>query len=274
MPELPEVETIVRTLRPRVSGRKIEKVDVFFEKVIREPNPRLFQKQLEGRLIQSLKRWGKHIIIELDRELALVIHLRMTGQLFCVPQDTPVENHTHLIFYLDSGWELRFRDTRKFGTMHLLPIASLKTRYPLALLGPDALDPELTRDAFSDLIKGRKGQVKRLLLDQTFVTGIGNIYADEILWEARIHPERNVSTLSPREVEQLYQAMREILQRAIEYRGTSLRDYVNGNGEQGSFQMLLMVHGKEGHLCPRCGTRIQRIKLGGRSTYCCPHCQR
>lgn len=274
MPELPEVETIIRTLRPRVSGKRIERVEVFLEKVIREPDPCCFRKQLEGRLVQRLRRWGKHVLIDLDAELVLVIHLRMTGQLLCVPQDTPVETHTHVIFYLDNGWELRFRDTRKFGTMHLLPAASLEARQPLALLGPDALDPSLTRDAFRKLIKGRKGQVKRLLLDQTFIAGIGNIYADEILWEARIHPERNVSTLTPREVGRLYHAMREILHRAIEYRGTSLRDYVNGNGERGSFQMLLMVHGKEDHLCPRCGTRIQRIKLGGRSTYYCPHCQK
>lgn len=274
MPELPEVETIISSLGPQVSGRKITWVEIFLEKVIKEPAPAQFIKQLADRLIMGLKRRGKYILFEVDEGMVLVVHLRLTGQLVYVSPETPLFKHTHVIFCLDNGFELRFQDLRQFGTIHLIPSASLKAFRPLALLGPDALDLAFTRDLFEKQMKGKKRQVKKLLLDQTFVAGIGNIYADEILWQARVHPERPLDTLSSREIGRLYKAMREVLNCAIASRGTTLRNYVDGDGQPGGYQELLKVHAREGQLCPRCGNQITRLRNFGRSSYLCPYCQK
>ncbi|MDH7577993.1 MAG: bifunctional DNA-formamidopyrimidine glycosylase/DNA-(apurinic or apyrimidinic site) lyase [Bacillota bacterium] len=274
MPELPEVETVTLSLRPKVVGHRISRVEIFLEKVIKEPNPDRFKEEVAGRKIAGLKRRGKYLLFELEGNLVLVIHLRLSGQLVYTFPDAPRAKHTHAIFYLDNGAELRFQDLRQFGTMHLIPHEHLNKFRPLAILGPDALDPALTRDLFKRRMMGRKGQIKKLLLDQTFITGIGNIYADEILWRARIHPERPVDTLNSWERGRLYRVMRDILMRAIEHRGTTLRDYVDGEGQPGGYQALLAVHGRENEPCPSCRTLIVRVKNGGRSSYFCPHCQK
>jgi len=274
MPELPEVETIILSLRPKVAGRRICLVEIFLEKVIKEPNPEQFIKDTTGQVIADLKRRGKYLLFGLEKNLVLVVHLRMTGQLVYAFPNTPRGRHTHVLFCLDNGAELRFQDLRQFGTMHLVPEERLAKFRPLMILGPDALDPVLTRDLFKKRMKGKRGRIKKLLLDQTFVAGIGNIYADEILWQARIHPERPVDTLNSREQGKLYRAIKEILARAVEHRGTTLRDYVDGEGKPGGYQALLAVHGRENEPCPSCGSLIVRVKNGGRSSYYCPCCQK
>lgn len=274
MPELPEVETIILSLYPNVIGRKIESVEVLLPKVIKKPELSVFIKHVAGRSITGLKRRGKLLLFELDKYYVMVVHLRMTGRLIYTPPDVPREKHTHIIFYLDNGMELRYQDVRQFGTICMVPLEHLDTVPSLRSLGPDALDSTFTRDHFKKRIKGRRGQIKKILLDQTFVTGIGNIYADEILWQACIHPERPVDTLSARELGKLYVVMREILSRAVKYRGTTLKDYVDGNGHPGEYQNFLAVHGRENQLCPRCSSLIVRIKSAGRGTYFCPVCQK
>lgn len=274
MPELPEVETIIHSLRPKVLGRTIERVEVLLDKVIREPEAEQFAKHISGRTITGVERRGKHLLFNITGSLVLIVHLRMTGRLLYVAPDLPRDKYTHVVFHLDNGKELRFHDMRQFGTMDLIPADRLKNFHSLNKLGPDALDPSLTRDVFKKMLKGRTGQIKKILLDQTFITGIGNIYANEILWKARIHPERSATSLTPRDLGRLYHAMREVLKTAIDHRGTTIRDYVDGEGNPGSFQELLAVHGRENQPCPLCGNFIVRVKNGGRSAYFCPSCQK
>lgn len=273
MPELPEVETIRRSLEPKISGLRIQKVAVFNEKTIKYPSPHLFVSSLQGEEIIGMDRWGKYLITEIGSSLALVIHLRMTGALILLDSGVAVSKYTRVIFYLDQGKELHFHDVRKFGTMHLISRQQLDDFPPFRVLGYDALDPRLTLSVFMERIKGRSGQIKGLLLNQSFIAGIGNIYANEILWKAGIQPSRTVDSLSIREQERLYQAMGDIIQLAIKHHGTTLRDYVDGDGNRGEFQNMLSVHGREGETCPCCGERIVRIKQGGRGTYFCPCCQ-
>lgn len=274
MPELPEVETILRGLRKKLLGRTIKRVAVFSGKVIRQPNPEQFAEQLSGKTIVDMERRGKYLIFKLSGSLALVVHLRMTGKLLFVDSDTPRDEYTRVVFYLNGKKELRFHDVRRLGTMDLVPFDELEMLGFLKALGPDALDPSLTRDVFKRRLKGRHGQIKRVLLDQTFVAGIGNIYANEILWRARIRPERLVASLTPREVGRLYRAMREVLLSAVEHHGTTIRDYVDSEGIPGSYQELLVVHGREDLPCPVCGNPIMRLKSGGRSAYFCLSCQK
>ena len=185
-----------------------------------------------------------------------------------------MEKHTHLVFYLSDGSELRYQDMRQFGTMNLMPLGELDAFCASKKLGPDALDPTLNWNLFKQRTGGRHGQIKKLLLDQSLVAGIGNIYANEILWRARIHPERPVESLNTSELRRLYREMHSVLCEAIVHRGTTLRDYVDGNGNPGGFQSLLAVHGREGETCPKCGANIVRLKTGGRSAFICPRCQR
>ena len=274
MPELPEVQTVLNTLQTRVMGLRIDRVEAFLPKIIKTPGPQEFMALLEGRTITGLGRRGKYLLVELDESYLLVIHLRMTGRLIYTNPDNPMEKHTHLVFYLSDGSELRYQDMRQFGTMNLMPLGELDAFCASKKLGPDALDPTLNWNLFKQRIGGRHGQIKKLLLDQSLVAGIGNIYANEILWRARIHPERPVESLNTSELRRLYQEMHSVLCEAIVHRGTTLRDYVDGNGNPGGFQSLLAVHGREGETCPKCGTDIVRLKTGGRSSFICPRCQR
>ncbi|MDK2880744.1 MAG: formamidopyrimidine-DNA glycosylase [Clostridia bacterium] len=274
MPELPEVETIVRSLEGKIVNHRIRRVEVLSEKAVKTPEIGLFVARLEGQRITGVGRRGKHLLIRIGSSWVLVIHLRMTGRLIYTEADSPSDRYTHVIFQLDNGGEIRFHDVRRFGTIHLLTNEEAERFPSLCSLGPDALDPELTRDAFKKRLKGRRGQIKKILLDQSFVTGIGNIYANEILWKARVHPERTVDSLSSREQGMIYRAMREVLSLAVAHRGTTLRDYVDGEGVPGEFQGLLAVHGREGAPCPSCKKPIVRAKIGGRSAFFCPFCQK
>lgn len=274
MPELPEVETIMRSLEPNALGRLIRKVTLIDEKTIKMPDPELFSSSLQGQEITAFNRWGKYLLLEIGSSMVLAVHLRMTGRLVLLESGKPVNKYTRVIFNLDQGKELHFQDMRKFGTMHLLGCQELDAFPPFKALGYDALDPRLTPNVFRNMLQGRRGQVKGLLLNQSFIAGVGNIYANEILWKAGIHPQRLSNTLNIQEQQRLYRAIRDVISTAISYHGTTLRDYVDGHGNPGEFQNMLCVHDRAGKPCPCCGNTIERIKQGGRSSYCCPSCQK
>lgn len=273
MPELPEVETVRRSLAPHLMGRKIEEVKVIMPKIIKYPESQRFVELLTGEVIQELKRRGKYLLFSLSSNYIWVTHLRMTGQYIYTKPQVPRDKHTHLIFILDNGYELRYVDIRKFGMMYLLRPEEFSVAKGLYTLGPEPLDKDFTLAQLKERLAGKKRKLKPLLLDQTFVAGIGNIYADEILFDAGLHPEREAMTLSPEEIERLFKSIQKILQLGIENRGTSIRNYVDGQGNMGGFQKLLKVYGKAGSSCPVCGQPIVRKAVGGRGTYFCANCQ-
>jgi formamidopyrimidine-DNA glycosylase len=274
MPELPEVETVKRTLEARVKSKRIIGVQIIYGGIIEGIEPWLFQDKVVNRTIEKLERRGKYLLFHLSGEYLLIIHLRMTGQLLYVQPDAPKSKHLHLIFFLDDGRELRYVDMRKFGKIYLIPCASVSNLKGLSSLGVDPLSKEFSLKKFASLLEGRTGKIKTILLDQKLIAGIGNIYADEILFDAGLHPERTGGSLTEEERGRLYQSIRQILAKGIAHRGTSIRNYVDGDGRNGSFQKLLRVYGKEGEPCPLCGCIVSRRKVGGRSSYFCPACQR
>jgi len=272
MPELPEVETIVRSLRPRIFGLEISSFKLLFPPILRNKNRTVLQK-LRGRKIRNLARRGKMILIHCEKNLTLIFHLKMTGQLLFYPKREPVDKHTHFILaFKGQDRELRLRDVRKFGFVSCVQSPEVLGCPELKSLGPEPL--ELSFQNFLKLFQNREARLKSLLLNQNFIAGIGNIYADEILFEARLHPLSSASTLSPKEIRKLWQATRHVLRKAIIARGTSIRDYRDGEGQKGSFQNFLKVYGRGSFPCRRCGRNIKRLRLGGRSTFFCPHCQR
>jgi formamidopyrimidine-DNA glycosylase len=274
LPELPEVETILRSLKSKVLHQRIEKVTVINKKTIKKPEPEVFTRCLKEQEITGLDRHGKYLLFEISSSMVMVVHLRMSGRLVYKETAFQPGKYTCVIFYLEEGRELHFQDMRKFGTMHLIRLAEVDVFPPLSILGPDALDPQLTLEHFIDRLQSRRGPVKGVLLNQSFIAGIGNIYANEILWVAGIHPERKADSLQLLEQEKLYQATRDVLETAVKYRGTTLRDYVDGDGNRGEYQKHLRAHGREGEPCPRCGHPIIRIKQCGRSSYYCDLCQK
>ncbi len=271
MPELPEVETIVRCLRPRLTGRRIGNVRVFFRPIIRRSETADL-RLLRGRRVLGVERRGKMIVLRISGGTSLIFHLKMTGQLFFSGAGARRDKHTHLaIRFRDSREELRFRDIRKFGFVLAVPTAEAGSAPEFSRLGPEPLS--LGFDEFRRAFTGRRGMIKARLLDQEIIAGIGNIYADEILFEARVHPGTDVSRLGPDSWRRLWAAVRAVLRRAIRHRGTTISDYRDGDGEPGGFQTRLRVYGREGLACPRCGAAIRRLRIAGRSSHFCPHCQ-
>jgi formamidopyrimidine-DNA glycosylase len=272
VPELPEVETIVRGLRPRLVGLEIAEIRVFFEPIVRRLD-RAALKACAGRTVLRVGRRGKMILLDCSGGLSLIFHLKMTGQLFFCPAGEPRDKHTHLaVTFENSPRELRFRDIRKFGFVLAVPTSTAGSTPELSGLGPEPLN--LGFEAFRRAFVGRAGRIKARLLDQAILAGIGNIYADEILFEAGIHPEADISRLGSVSWRGLWSGARAVLRRAIRYRGTTLRDYRDGDGKRGGFQTRLRVYGREGLSCPRCRAAIRRIRVSGRSSYFCPRCQR
>jgi formamidopyrimidine-DNA glycosylase len=243
-------------------------------KVIKIPDPEQFKKVILDKKITKINRRGKYLLIDLSEKYTLMVHLRMTGRLTYSEKDTPLAKHTHVIFTLSDGCQLRFNDTRQFGRLWLVPTAALEDLAGFKDLGVEPLDDQFTRDYLKKELRRRHTRIKPLLLDQTFIAGLGNIYTDEALHRARINPERLSTTLTPHEIARLYHAIREVLQEGIENRGTTVRDFIDGNGRAGSYQELLRVYGREGEPCHRCNQAIVRKKVGGRSSYYCPHCQK
>ncbi len=273
MPELPEVETIRRGLVSTVQGRTITAASVYRTKIIQVPSPDEFVHLIPGRTITAINRRGKYLIFTLSGGYAMVAHLRMTGQFNYCPADTPLVKATVVVFNLDNGWDLRFVEPRGFGVLYLLPEADLDTVPGLNRLGPEPLSPDFTPAYLAQVLSNKKATIKSLLLNQDLIAGIGNIYADESLFRAGIHPERIAASLTPAEIEALWQAIRTELAAGIEHRGTSVQSYFDVDGRKGSYQELLKVYRRTGQPCPVCGTLISRIKVAGRGTHFCFHCQ-
>ena len=274
MPELPEVEQVRRTLSGKIEGSRIEAVEVLLPRIVRAPDTaEAFCRLAIGKEILAVERRGKYLLIRLSDEWTLVVHLRMTGRLL-VRKPPGCERFARIIFTLSNGACLCYADNRTLGTMHLLPATGLGALAGLASLGPEPFDEVLTAARLSELSRGRRVAVKSLLLDQRIIAGIGNIYADESLFVAGIHPARPAGTLSLEEWAAVLAAVRQVLAQAIDHRGTSFRDYRDANGEAGSNQLYLHAYGRGGQKCGRCGAIMTRIVVGGRGTCFCPACQR
>ncbi len=270
MPELPEVETVARGLRALLQGRTITGVTVGWPRTIACPAVDEFREQIAGRRVMSISRRGKYVILTLDRGY-LLIHLKMSGRLYVVPAEQPLDKHEHTVFEMDGGQQLRFHDVRKFGRVCLVDEAEQVT----GELGPEPLSDDLTLAEFCRRLETRSGRLKSLLLNQAFLAGLGNIYADEVLFRAGLHPQRSAASLTPAEQARLYEAIRTVLRRAVASRGTTLGDggYVDVRGQAGDYQDQIAVYGRTGEPCVRCQTPIERLVIGGRSSHYCPHCQ-
>ncbi|MED1918622.1 DNA-formamidopyrimidine glycosylase [Brevibacillus sp. DP1.3A] len=274
MPELPEVETVVRTLRGLVMGKTIERVSVHLARIVRQPDDvEAFKSLLVGQTIQDIQRRAKFIQFFLNEDV-LVSHLRMEGRYGMYQADDPVEKHTHVVFHFTDGTELRYRDVRQFGTMDLFPKGKETTVGPLAKLGVEPLDKSFTPEVLGKLLKGRSTKIKPLLLNQECIVGLGNIYVDESLFKAGIHPEKPAGKLTDKEVIRLHESIVSTLQEAVEQGGSSIKSYVNGQGEMGMFQQSLLVYGRKDEACTKCGAEIIRFVVGGRGTHICPDCQK
>jgi formamidopyrimidine-DNA glycosylase len=262
VPELPEVETVVRTLAPRLTGRRIVDARFSSHHVVRQKFS-LLRGRVRGQQVKSVRRHGKFIVLELERGF-LTVHLGMTGKLLLDSEPGP---YARAVFELDQGL-LVYDDVRHFGRIEW----SVRLLERAAALGPDALDIPLPD--FLNLLKSRRARVKPLLLNQRFLRGMGNIYTDEALFEARIHPRALASSLSRERAARLHRAMVDILTTAVRLKGSSISDYVDADGQKGSFQLQHQVYGRAGEPCPICGTAIRRIVMGQRGTHYCPKCQR
>ncbi len=274
MPELPEVETIVRGLKELIKGRRITAIKVREAKLIAYPSKDEFINQLKGKKIIDINRRGKYILIALEGNKNLVIHLRMTGRLLVKGSEEPYYKHTHIIFRLDDDRELRFNNMRKFGRMYLIDAGEWQQAGGLAELGPEPLSSDFTLRDFTLSFKNRRTSIKALLLNQKFIAGLGNIYVDEALFLAGISPLRKADSLTDKEIEKLYHSIREVLRQGIESGGTTFSDYLNARGGEGSFQKKLHVYQREGKDCHRCQTKIIKERVAGRGTHYCPGCQR
>jgi formamidopyrimidine-DNA glycosylase len=282
MPELPEVEIVVRGLRETVLGETIAKVHVAAPPSSTFVSPSFdsagFAGVLEGRKILDINRRGKNILISLSGDVTLWVHLKMTGHFFYVNRTDPVDKHDLVIFDLQSalkrkrGAHLRFHDSRRFGRLRLFPDDELRQQPQLAELGPEPLD--MSPEELIAMCKKSHRMIKPALLDQSFLAGLGNIYADESLYATRLHPRRITSSVSHKKLRQLHKSIRSVLNRAIRLMGTSVVSYRGVDGEIGRFQNSLKVYGREGEPCGRCGSRIVRQKIGSRSAHFCPRCQR
>jgi formamidopyrimidine-DNA glycosylase len=276
MPELPEVETVARGLQREVAGQKI--LSVAFGKTDFIDNPDLLEKELPGRTIERVERYGKFLLLRLGRDggkpdteqAALLVHLGMTGLLMPRPVNDPHAKHTHVVMLLGDGRELRYVDPRRFGRMAYLAGEVLSRE--LKRFGADPLEAGL--EEFAQRIHQRKARIKALLLDQSVLRGVGNIYADESLWKAKIHPAQLGARLQRKQVEALYAELQKILQRAIQLRGSSISDFLDPEGMPGEYQLHHRVYDREGKPCYRCKATIRRAIVAGRSSYFCPVCQR
>lgn len=274
MPELPEVETIVRGLQKTTVNKIITDITINLIKVTNVPAAKFRECTIKAR-IKSVARRAKIIIIHLSNEYSLGIHLKIAGRLLCLKNETPIEKHTHLILHLGNGYDLRFWDLRQFGYVRIFPTDKLAAGLELDKFGPEPLESSFTLERFNEILGTRpKGRIKPLLMNQEFIAGIGNIYADEILYRSRIHPLRSVNTLKSVEIKRVFENIKEILTKAIKEKGTSVDLYVDLEGRTGNYAKYLKAYGREDEPCGRCSTPLKRIKIGSRSAYFCPRCQR
>ena len=272
MPELPEVETIVRGLRRKALGKKINRVTLLMPQILR-CSDKDFVRTIRGKKIKGINRRGKYILIELAGGWSLVIHLKMTGQLKWTPQDQKPQKHTHVVFHLaQCPFRLHYCDIRRFGYILLLKTKCMYEVPPLRDLGPEPL--EIEESEFVELLRNRKGRIKSLLLNQSFLAGLGNIYADESLWRARIHPLNQADRISLLKARRLHASIQAILREAIANKGSSVDDYRDVEGRKGKHQFYLRVYGRQGEPCYHCESKIRRIVIASRSSHFCPRCQR
>lgn len=274
MPELPEVETVVRTLEHQLSHVTIVDCRVLWDNIIAYPSPQDFCEQIKGKTIQNYQRYGKYLLFGLG-DLMWIAHMRMEGKFYVQRPEDPYDKHTHVFFTLDDGRQLRYHDTRKFGKMYLYEKQADIHQYPcFENIGYDAFDEHITKDYLYALLHKRKAVLKAVLLDQSVIAGIGNIYADEICFALGMHPETKISHLRKKDFEQLIYETRRILRGAIRAGGTTIRSYTSSLGVDGRFQLKLKVHAKKGEPCPLCGSEIKKIVVATRGTCYCPTCQK
>ncbi|WP_338971584.1 DNA-formamidopyrimidine glycosylase [Spiroplasma endosymbiont of Panorpa germanica] len=274
MPELPEVETVVRTLRKLVVGKKITSAKIVYPNLLKQPkNITEFENQITGRVIDSIERIAKHIVFHLDDKV-LISHLRMEGKWFYEPRDSQTNiKHQEAIFIIDDEMQLAYYDTRKFGTLHWQDEKDFREQKPILTVGPEPFSEIVSANYLAQKINKSRKHIKTILLDQTITSGIGNIYADEILFEAKINPLKCGNELDKDDFEQIIKASRFILNKAVELGGTTIDTYQSAHGIDGKFQNYLKAHTRVGKPCKDCQTTIIKIKVNGRGTYYCPACQ-
>ncbi len=272
MPELPEVETVRRTLAPAIGGTIAAVWDSGMGLHMQRKPPRAALKKLVGATITGIRRIGKYLLVDTDGPSTLLVHLGMTGRLRIQPNGDPRAKHTHVVFALGAR-ELRFSDPRRFGQVDVVTRAKERAHPALAVLGPDALTDGIDVAAFHARARGKKAMLKAFILDQSVIAGVGNIYASEALWRAKLRPTTRAHRLTLDRASVLAAAIREVFEHALENGGTSLRDFVDADGAEGENADYLWVYDREGLPCPRCQTPIKRTVLQGRATYFCPTCQ-
>jgi formamidopyrimidine-DNA glycosylase len=274
MPELPEVETIRRGLERRVVGRRVTGVQVHDARLRTPLDAAALATALGGRTITAVSRRSKYLLVALDAERVLVLHLGMSGRLELARPGDPASPHTHVRIGLDGGEELRYSDPRRFGMLFVVERGELAAHPRFAQLGPEPLEPGFGPEALCRRAAGVRRPIKNFLLDASIVAGVGNIYACEALYRAGVHPKRPAGRLAPERWEKLHGALLDVLRSALRAGGTTLQDYRDPEGISGDFQRRLRVYGREGEPCRRCKRRIRRIVQAGRSTFYCPGCQR
>ena len=273
MPELPEVETVRARLEPLLVGRRFERVTILDPRVTRPTEPQEVAAELEGERVQAVERRGKYLVVRFETGRVLLIHLRMTGTLRHTREGTPEHDpHVRVVVNLDDGSDVTYRDVRRFGTWLLLEPGQ-DAEYLSKRLGEEPLSRAFTRASLAARLDRRRAPVKAALLDQRAAAGMGNIYVDEALWRAQIHPLRAAGDLDADEVKRLHKAVRDALKAGIARQGTTLRDYRTPDGGRGRMQTALRVYGREGEPCFRCGAQIGKTRAGGRGTWYCPNCQ-
>ena len=272
MPELPEVETVRRGLEKLISGKKIASLDISYPKMIKT-DLNQFQKELPGQVIESMGRRGKYLLFYLTDKV-LISHLRMEGKYFYYPGQVPERKHAHVLIHFEDGGTLVYEDVRKFGTMELLAPELLEAYFLSKKLGPEPTEQDFDLEIFIGALKKSKKPIKSHLLDQTLVAGLGNIYVDEVLWRAQIHPASPSQSLTSAEATTIHDQTIAVLGQAVEKGGSTIRTYTNAFGEDGTMQDFHQVYDKAGQACSRCGSIIEKIQLGGRGTHFCPKCQR
>lgn len=273
MPELPEVETVKEILKTKVLKKRIKNIKIIYDKIIEYPSIEEFKKNIVNQTINDIKRRGKWLMFELD-DYILFSHLRMEGKYNIRSINDPYDKHEHIAFIFDDNTELRYRDTRKFGRMLLEKKEEINNKKPLNELGLEPWDDNLTATYLKDKYKSRKLPIKTVILDQSIIVGIGNIYADEVLFMSHLNPKIKANMLDDNDLFNIINNTKVVLEKAIKLGGTTIRTYESSEGVHGRFQNELLVHNKENLPCPICKHKIIKIKIGGRGTYYCPNCQK
>ena len=273
MPEKPEVITVVESLKPKLLGKMITGCNVYWDNIIAYPVSDEFKKKVIGQKINDITTRGKWIVMRLDKD-SLLVHLRMEGKFMFRKKNDEFSKHEHVELLLDDDISFRFHDVRKFGKMHLVSNDEVNYVEPLSSIGKEYYDKELTKEYLYDAIHSKRLPIKTVLLDQSIIAGIGNIYDDEILFMSKIHPLRKGSDISLEECDTIIKNTRIVLEKAIKLGGTTIKSFTSSEGVHGLFQNELLVHGKGGEECPECKNTLLKIRVGGRGTHYCEHCQK